>query len=97
MYYSTYPEEHAYVFQNGKFERVPQLLDTRAMLLCVDNYDNIYFSNSSGFFCHKKANNDVIHIGDFNVNGITYDVNGDIFFSTPDGIFTIVYTQERDK
>ncbi|XP_022120543.2 ommochrome-binding protein [Pieris rapae] len=97
LYYSKYPEEHAYVFQNGKFQRVPELINTRAMLLCVDDYNNIYFSNSSGLFIHKKSNDAVNHIGDFNVNGFTYDVHGDIYFSTPDGIFSIDVAKKEVK
>ncbi|XP_045494334.1 ommochrome-binding protein-like [Colias croceus] len=89
LYYSRYPDENAFVFRNDKFEKVPELQNTRAFLIGLDNYGNIYFSNSSGLFYYKKSNGLIDYIGDFNVNGFTSDLNGNLYFSTPDGIFYI--------
>ncbi|XP_039749549.1 ommochrome-binding protein-like [Pararge aegeria] len=89
LYYSKYPEEHVYIFKDHQSHRVPELIDTQGMLVAVDNFDNIYFSNSSGLFVHKKIKNYISYVGDYNINGFTCDVNGKIFFSTPDGLFYI--------
>ncbi|XP_038220211.1 ommochrome-binding protein-like [Zerene cesonia] len=89
LYYSRYPDETAFVLKNNKFEKVPELGNTRAFLIGLDNYRNIYFSNSSGLFFYKMANGLIDYVGDFNVNGFTSDINGNLFFSTPDGIFFI--------
>ncbi|XP_069358463.1 ommochrome-binding protein-like [Maniola hyperantus] len=88
LYYTTYPEEEVYKFNNDQSSRVPQLSHTRGMLIAIDNNNNIYFSNSSGLFiCAEKSN--ITNVGDYNVNGFTSDVNGNLFFSTPNAIFTI--------
>ncbi|XP_023948988.2 ommochrome-binding protein [Bicyclus anynana] len=89
LYYSSYPDEHVYVVKNDQPHRVPELIDTKGMLVAIDNLDNIYFSNSSGLFVHKKIKNYISYVGDYNVNGITYDLNGKLFFSTPDGLYYI--------
>ncbi|XP_047528913.1 ommochrome-binding protein-like [Vanessa atalanta] len=89
LYYTNYPQENVYVYKDGESERVPELLETKAMLVAIDNNDNIYYSNSSGLFVHKKAKNYVSYLGDYNLNGITSDISGNLFFSTPDGIYSI--------
>ncbi|CAK1546133.1 unnamed protein product [Leptosia nina] len=97
LYYSRYPDEKAFVFTDGDFKLVPELADTRAMLLSVDNYENIYFSNSSGLFVHKKGNGEVINIGEFGVNGFTTDFNGNVYFSTPNAIYNIDVNEKKVK
>ncbi|CAH2105602.1 unnamed protein product [Euphydryas editha] len=89
LYYTIYPDENVYVFKNGQTQRVPELLKTKAMLVALDNNDNIYFSNSSGLFVYKKAKDYVSFLGDYNLNSITSDINGNLFFSTPSGIYSI--------
>ncbi|XP_045765809.1 ommochrome-binding protein-like [Maniola jurtina] len=88
LYYTTYPEEEVYIFKNGQSYKVPQLSHTRGMLIAIDNADNIYFSNSSGLFICADISN-ITNIGDYNINGFTSDVNGNLFFSTPNGIYAI--------
>ncbi|XP_034829649.1 ommochrome-binding protein-like [Maniola hyperantus] len=94
LYYSKYPEEEVYIFKNHQSYRVPELTGTKGMLIAVDNFDNIYFSNSSGLFVHKKAKDYTSFVGDYNLNGFTSDINGEIFFSTPEGIY---YVNENTK
>lgn len=97
IYYTTYPDEYVYVYKNSQSERVPEMLETKAMLVALDNNDNIYFSNSSGLFVHKKVKNYVIFLGDYNLNSITNDVNGNLFFSTPEGVYFIDDKSEQVK
>ncbi|CAH0725206.1 unnamed protein product, partial [Brenthis ino] len=89
LYYSTYPEEHVYVYKDNHSQRVSQLVDTRGMLVALDNDDNIYFSNSTGLFIYKKVKDYTFYLGDYNLNAITSDINGNLFFSTPSGIYSI--------
>ncbi|XP_050667673.1 ommochrome-binding protein-like [Leptidea sinapis] len=89
LYYSRYPDEAVYMYKEGRCERVPELQDTKAMLVALDNYKNFYFTNSSGMYMHKKSNGQRGFIGDFNANGFATDINGNLFFSTPDGVYFI--------
>lgn len=89
LYYTTYPEEHVYVYKENKQQRVAELADTHGMLVALDNDDNIYFSNSTGLFVYKKVKDYILFLGDYNLNGITSDVNGNLYFSTPNGLYSI--------
>lgn len=89
LYYTTYPEEHVYVYKDGQSQRVPQLLGTKGMLVAIDNADNIYFSNSSGLHVYEKNIGVIQFLGDYILNGITSDINGNLFFSTPNEVFSI--------
>ncbi|XP_023948985.2 ommochrome-binding protein [Bicyclus anynana] len=92
LYYTTYPEEELYVLKNGQTQRVSQLNNTRAMLVAVDNFGNIFFSNSSGLYIYeeqKEKPNSITHMGDYIINSFTSDVQGNLYFSTPNSIYTI--------
>ncbi|XP_050343504.1 ommochrome-binding protein-like [Nymphalis io] len=89
LYYTNYPQEQVYVYKDGHSQSLPELFETHAMLVAIDNNDNIYFSNSTGLYVHKKAKNYVSFLGDYNLNGITSDITGNLYFSTPDGIYFI--------
>lgn len=89
LYFTEYPNEKAYYYENGVSKKVPELEETRAMLLAVDNNENIFFSNSSGLYCYKSDKSKIISVGEYNVNGFTSDINGNLFFSTPEGLYSI--------
>ncbi|XP_045780200.1 ommochrome-binding protein-like isoform X2 [Maniola jurtina] len=98
LYYTKFPEEEIYIFKNNQSHRVPELIGTKGMLVAVDNSDNIYFSNTTGLFVHKKITDNTSFIAVYNVNGFTCDINGETFFSTPHGIYYINdKTQEVEK
>ncbi|XP_069362828.1 ommochrome-binding protein-like [Maniola hyperantus] len=98
LYYTKFPEEEVYIFKNNQPHRVPELIGTKGMLVAVDNLNNIYFSNSTGLFVHKKTTDYTSIIANYNVNAFTYDINGELFFSTPTGIYYIdENTQEVEK
>ncbi|KOB73227.1 Diapause associated protein 2, partial [Operophtera brumata] len=88
VYYSTYPDEKAFVYKNGQLGKVAGIGDTRAMLLGLDKKDNIFFSNSSGLFFHPKDGKLSILVGEYTVNAFTIDANEKLHFSTPVGIFS---------
>ncbi|XP_045780199.1 ommochrome-binding protein-like isoform X1 [Maniola jurtina] len=90
LYYTKFPEEEIYIFKNNQSHRVPELIDTNGRFVAVDNSDNIYFSNTTGLFIHKKITDNTSFVGNYyDVNGFTYDINGALFFSTPQAIYYI--------
>ncbi|XP_032513159.2 ommochrome-binding protein-like [Danaus plexippus] len=89
LYYTTYPDENLYLFKDGKYEKVPELSDTRVLLAAIDNNNNIYFSNSSGLYVHKRVKNYDSFLGDYNLNSFASDINGNLYFSTPTDIYYI--------
>ncbi|XP_034836991.2 ommochrome-binding protein-like [Maniola hyperantus] len=99
LYYTSYPENEVYIIKNNQPHRVPELIGTNGKFIAVDNFDNIYFCNSLGLFVHKKITDNTSFVGNYNdVNGFTHDINGALFFSTPDGIYYINdNTQEVEK
>ncbi|XP_041983015.1 ommochrome-binding protein-like [Aricia agestis] len=97
LYYTSYPDEVAYVYKNGVSQRVPELTDTQAMLIAIDNDKNIYFSNSSGLFLHKKSKQYTVNVGDYNLNSFTADSNGNLYFSTAEGIYNIKDDKKVEK
>lgn len=88
LYYTVYPEEHVYVYKDGQSQRLPRLNGTKAMLVAIDNDDNIYFSNSSGLF-YKNSEYNINFLGDYVLNSITSDKNGNLYFSTPSEIYYV--------
>lgn len=89
LYYTISLNEEAYVYKDGVAAKVKQLENTRASLIAVDNNHNIYFANSSGLYVNDN-DNAIKHIGDYIINGFTSDINGNIFFSTLDKIYSII-------
>lgn len=88
LYFTTYPEEKAYLYKNQEVIQVPNLKD-KVMALGVTKDGNYIYSNSSGLFIYNKSIGKASNIGDYVVNGITSDINGNIYFSTPSGIYYI--------
>ncbi|XP_069360549.1 ommochrome-binding protein-like [Maniola hyperantus] len=89
LYYTSF-EKNVYIFKNHNYHRVPELAGTKARLVAIDNFDNIYFSNTSGLFVHEKAKGFIYFVGNHNdINGFTRNINGELFFSTNEGIYYI--------
>lgn len=97
IYFSTYPNESAFVYKNGKLDQVAGIGDSKAMLLGLDNNDNLFFSNSSGLFFHPKGEERTVLVGNHVVNSFTMDSNGKLHFSTPVGIFSVQVTSGNVK
>ncbi|XP_068631278.1 ommochrome-binding protein-like isoform X2 [Battus philenor] len=89
LYYTTYPTEEAYFFANGNSQKVPELKGTKVMLIALDGKQDIYFTNSSGLFKYIKSNKSVLNLGEYIINGLNSDVNGKLYFTSPNGIFKI--------
>lgn len=89
VYFTSYPDENAYVYKDGETKIVPEIGDAKAMLLAVDKNHDIYYYNSSGVFHYNKADGTTKNIGDNTVNGFTHDSNDNIFFSTPTGVYSV--------
>ncbi|CAB3238965.1 unnamed protein product [Arctia plantaginis] len=94
LYFTTYPEEKAYLYKNQEIMQVSDLKD-KVMVLGVKKDGSYVYSNSSGLFIYNKASGKALNIGDYVVNGITSDIDGNIYFSTPSGIYYI--DDERNK
>ncbi|CAK1598677.1 unnamed protein product [Parnassius mnemosyne] len=89
LYYTVYPHEEAYTFNDGISKKVTELSGTKVMLIAMDRNNNIYFTNSSGLFNYNKSNKKIINLGEHVINGLNTDINGKLFFSSPNGIYSI--------
>lgn len=91
LYFTEHSTERAYVFthNNGTFKEVPQLKDTKVLVLGIDKIDNIFFSNSSGLFKVKKGGSYISKVGNWNAAAFTTDIDGNLFFCTNRGLFII--------
>ncbi|XP_053603959.1 ommochrome-binding protein-like [Plodia interpunctella] len=89
LYFTTYPSESAYLYKDGVVKKVEELKNTRSLTLGVDNHFNIFFSNSSGFFIYKKDSGVTTHVADYVANAFTSDPNGNLYFSTPSGLYSV--------
>ncbi|KAM3967147.1 ommochrome-binding protein-like [Aphomia sociella] len=89
LYYTVYPKEGAYLYKNGVVKKLKQVENSNTLLIAVDNNHNIYVANSSGLFVNDKENK-ITHIGDYVINGFTADRNGNLYFSSPSQIYSIV-------
>ncbi|XP_072939549.1 ommochrome-binding protein-like [Epargyreus clarus] len=94
LYYTTYPREDVYVFKNGQKEIVPELENTKVMLIALNKDLDFVFANSSGLFKLSKSKGTTVSLGDYNANSLTADNNGNLYFSTPEAIY---YIGENDS
>lgn len=96
VYFTTYPDEYAFVYKNGELKKIAGIDDNKAMLVGLDKDDNIFFSNSSGLFLRPKDDEKTVKVGEYTVNSFTADANGKLFFSTPTGIFSLNEVTKND-
>uniref|UniRef100_A0A1E1WDT9 Ommochrome-binding protein-like n=1 Tax=Pectinophora gossypiella TaxID=13191 RepID=A0A1E1WDT9_PECGO len=89
LYFTNYPDEHVFTYEQGEPKLLPALKNTKTMLFALDSNDNIVVSNSSGIFYYVKDLSKSYHLGDYVANGITTDINKKVYFSTPDSLFFI--------
>lgn len=89
LYFTTYPEEKAYLYKDGQVEEVSELDNIKTMTIAVNNDNDFVYSNSSGVFMYIKVNAKTIFLGESVVNGFTADIDGNLYFSTPNGIYSI--------
>lgn len=97
LYYTAYPAEQVYTFKDGLSNLLPELQDTKALLVATDSKNNLYFKNSSGLFYYKKSNSETVFLGDYNINSLTADINNNLYFSTPGGFYNIDKNQGVNK
>lgn len=88
LYFTTYPQEKAFLYKNNNLVEVPEL-KYNIMLLAVKNDGNYVYYNSSGLFMYDKTLLKSMNIADRVVNGITADIDGNLYFSSPGGIYYI--------
>lgn len=92
LYFTTFnPDEKAFVYSYGQVGPVPELTDIKTRLIAVGQKHDIYFANSAGIFALKTIDRVLykIHLETFTVNGFASDINGKLYFSTPNDIFYI--------
>ncbi|XP_047984093.1 ommochrome-binding protein-like [Leguminivora glycinivorella] len=89
LYYTAYPQERVYTFEDGNSIILPELSRTMVQLVALDNDLNMYFSNSSGLFLLNKSDNVIAKLGEYTINSFTADINGNLYFSTPSGFYKI--------
>ncbi|CAH0605490.1 unnamed protein product [Chrysodeixis includens] len=89
LYFTTYPEETAFVYKKNKVDIVRELVDIKAMLVAVNKAGHIVYANSSGLFMYNESTQTTNLLDTAVVNGITADIDGNLFFSTPTGVYFI--------
>lgn len=94
LYFTTYPEEKAYFYKNDNVVEVPALQNVKVMLIAVTNDKDLVYSNSSGVFLYSREENKTFSLSEVVANGITSDIGGNIYFSSPNGIY---YVNEKTK
>lgn len=87
LYFTTYPEEKAYVYKNNRTVEVSALQNIKAMLIAVTNENDILYFNSSGTFLYTR--NDYKHTlkNDDIANGFATDMNGNVYMSSQNVIY----------
>ncbi|XP_047022385.1 ommochrome-binding protein-like [Helicoverpa zea] len=89
LYFTTYPEEKAYVYKSKKLYEIADLLNVKVMLIAVNRQDNLVYTNSSGVFLYSKTDGSTIQLNNGVANGITADIEGNLYFSTASAIYSI--------
>lgn len=88
LYFTTYPDEKAYLYKDGIVKLVPGLEDKKAMLVALDKNDDLVYSQGGELM--KLVKGQVVNIGDYNVNAFNTDASGNLYFSTPEAIYKFV-------
>ncbi|XP_026737342.1 ommochrome-binding protein-like isoform X2 [Trichoplusia ni] len=98
LYFTTYPEETAFLYKKKKVDVVPEFVNIKTMLIAVNKDGNMVYANSSGLFVYNKLRMTTSLLDTAVVNGITADIDGNLYFSTPTGVYYInEVTNEVDE
>ncbi|XP_022825373.1 uncharacterized protein LOC111355606 [Spodoptera litura] len=89
LYFTTYPEEKAYVYKGDKLEEVAEVKDHRVMVIGVNNDGNTVYTNSSGIFFYDKELKKSTLLSFHVANAITSDLVGNLYISTATGIYSV--------
>lgn len=92
LYYTTYlPTEKLYSFKNGNSSEITKYSVNKIKLIAFDDEDPAFIANDDGLFAYKINHGEQINFGSQynNINSFTTDRNGEVYFSTPDGIHFI--------
>ncbi|XP_075971561.1 ommochrome-binding protein-like [Anticarsia gemmatalis] len=89
LYFTTYPHEKVFFYKSDELIEVPELREIKVMVLAVKNNGDYVYCNSSGLFTYDKTLKKTVFLGDYVANGFTADIDGNLYFSTPGGIFYI--------
>ncbi|XP_063823080.1 ommochrome-binding protein-like [Ostrinia nubilalis] len=87
LYFTTYPDQKAFVYKNERLRLVPELMDVKATLVALEKDDSIVYSLDGDL--RRTSEGRVYELGSYNVNGFNTDVNGDLYFSTSDAIYQV--------
>nr|AAF89672.1 diapause-associated protein [Ostrinia furnacalis] len=87
LYFTTYPDQKAFVYKNDRLRLVPELMDVKATLVALEKGDSIVYSLDGDL--RRTSEGRVYELGSYNVNGFNTDVNGDLYFSTSDAIYQV--------
>ncbi|KAF9796797.1 hypothetical protein SFRURICE_020484 [Spodoptera frugiperda] len=94
LYFTTYPEEKAYVYKGDELEEVAEVKDHRVMVIGVDNDGNLVYTNSSGIFFTDKETKQTTALSFHVANAITNDLVGNLYISTANGIYSVNATSK---
>ncbi|XP_061725179.1 ommochrome-binding protein-like [Cydia pomonella] len=91
LYFSIFPSQFLYTFDNGEITRFKDLEDTLVDSFLIDDENTLFFSNSSGLYSQKKGTKDAINISgeDIRIRGLTKNKDGDVYVCVQDGIYSV--------
>lgn len=88
LYFTTYPDEEAYLYKDGVVKLVPELKKVKAMVVGVDKNNVLYFSQ--GGELKKVESGGIVDLGSYSVNAFNTDADGNLYFSTSEAIYKLV-------
>lgn len=101
LYYSEFPSQFLYTFSDGQSTRFVDLQDTKVDGFIIDDDDEIFFTNATGFYGQKKGTDNAtlyMELSDNGARGITTDMKGQVYVCFQEAIFVVnKKKQELDK
>lgn len=90
VYFTTYPSQFLYTFENGQTSRFKDLEDTKVDNFVIDNDNIMFFTNATGLYSQAKGTKNAVLYEEFPiVRGLTTDVNGNVYVCLSDGIYAV--------
>lgn len=92
LYFSVYPSQFLYTFENGEASRFKDLEDTKVDNFVIDNTNMMFFTNATGLYGQQKGTKNAVLYEEFKVAGVrgmTTDLQGKVYICLRNGIYAV--------
>lgn len=92
LYFSVYPSQFLYIFENGQASRFKDLEDTKVDSFVIDQNNTMFFTNATGLYSQQKGTKDTVLYEEFKVvgvRGMTTDINGNVYVCLRNGVYAV--------